>query len=69
MVIALAGSMDLPVLAEGVETAELHRALARVGCQQFQGFYFGRPMPVEEFEAMVREHARANTGALNHPLT
>jgi diguanylate cyclase (GGDEF)-like protein/PAS domain S-box-containing protein len=48
-IIALAHSMDLHVIAEGVETEAQRSYLARHGCDQFQGYYFDRPMPVEEF--------------------
>jgi len=48
-IIALAHSMDLHVIAEGVETEAQREYLARHGCDQFQGYYFDRPMPAEEF--------------------
>ncbi|NLC02364.1 MAG: EAL domain-containing protein, partial [Pseudomonas formosensis] len=41
------------VLAEGVETPDQQVALQKRGCHQFQGYLFGRPMPLEEFERMV----------------
>ena len=48
-IISLAHSMNLSVLAEGVETEEQLALLRREGCDEVQGHYFGRPMSAEEF--------------------
>ncbi|MDG4812782.1 EAL domain-containing protein [Hydrogenovibrio sp. 3SP14C1] len=48
-VIALAESMEFNVIAEGVETAEQHQMLIDMGCRVFQGYLFGRPVPIKEF--------------------
>jgi diguanylate cyclase (GGDEF)-like protein/PAS domain S-box-containing protein len=48
-IIALAHGMELQVIAEGVETEAQRSYLARHGCDQFQGYYFDRPMPAEAF--------------------
>lgn len=45
-IIALAQSLELAVVAEGVETGAQRDWLARHGCQTFQGYYFGRPAPI-----------------------
>lgn len=50
---ALARAMELMVIAEGIETAEHHKALAAMGCELGQGYRFGRPMPADEMEALV----------------
>ena len=46
-IIALGQSLDLAVIAEGVETEEQWNCLAGLGCQAFQGFHFGRPGPAD----------------------
>lgn len=52
-VIRLAKELDLPVIAEGVELREQVDFLRGVGCEYVQGYYFARPMPVEEFEKLA----------------
>jgi EAL domain-containing protein (putative c-di-GMP-specific phosphodiesterase class I) len=49
-IIAMAKNMNLNVLAEGVETKEQKDFLELNGCPVFQGYYFGRPIPIAEFE-------------------
>jgi len=49
----LAQSLDIPVLAEGVEREEHVDFLRREGCLQVQGFLFGKPMPRPDIEALV----------------
>jgi diguanylate cyclase (GGDEF)-like protein/PAS domain S-box-containing protein len=52
-IIGLAGSLGLDVIAEGVETTEHHQFLLSHGCQAFQGYLFGRPLALEDFERQV----------------
>ncbi len=56
-VIALAQTLGLSVIAEGVETAAQREFLARSGCQDYQGYFFSRPLPIEGFEAFARRDA------------
>ncbi len=50
MVVALADSLGLAVIAEGVESAAQRDFLASQGCNAYQGYYFSRPLPIEAFE-------------------
>jgi diguanylate cyclase (GGDEF)-like protein len=50
MIIRLAQSMELTVIAEGVETKEQRDWLENEGCFKYQGYYFGRPVPVDKFQ-------------------
>lgn len=49
--------LELDVIAEGVETRAQHEYLVAQGCHAFQGYLFGKPLPVDAFEAAVRERA------------
>ncbi|HEU5220071.1 MAG TPA: EAL domain-containing protein [Gemmatimonadales bacterium] len=53
-IIALAGAMDLEVVAEGVETPGQADFLRERGCHRGQGYLFGKPLPVPEFEQCLR---------------
>ena len=50
LIIDLAKSLDVPVIAEGVETVEQVDFLAQLGCDFFQGYYFARPVSLDEYE-------------------
>jgi len=52
-VIDLAHSLNLPVIAEGVETEEQYQFLARCGCDLFQGYMLARPMPINELHTFL----------------
>ena len=53
-IIAMALSLNLDIIAEGVETAEQADLLLAAGCAKAQGYYFGKPMPAEEMRALLR---------------
>ena len=53
-IIAMGHSMDLRVLAEGVETAEQLAFLRERGCDSYQGYFCSRPVPAEALAALVR---------------
>jgi EAL domain-containing protein (putative c-di-GMP-specific phosphodiesterase class I) len=52
-IIAMAHSLNLGVIAEGVETDEQKQLLINNNCLQFQGYLFGKPMPIDAFEALL----------------
>jgi diguanylate cyclase (GGDEF)-like protein/PAS domain S-box-containing protein len=52
-IIGMAHNLGLTVIAEGVETAEQLAFLDRHGCGAYQGWYFGRPVPLPDFEASL----------------
>lgn len=53
-VIRMAHELTIPVVAEGVETKQQALFLSNVGCALMQGYYFSKPLPVEEFEELVK---------------
>ncbi|MET3130795.1 diguanylate cyclase (GGDEF)-like protein/PAS domain S-box-containing protein [Oxalobacteraceae bacterium GrIS 1.11] len=57
-IIGMAHSLKLEVIAEGVETAAQLAYLRRHRCDQIQGYYFSRPLPVDELERLLREEKR-----------
>jgi len=54
-IIAMAGSLKLGVIAEGVETKEQQQLLLENGCTHYQGYLFGKPVPIEQFEALLKQ--------------
>jgi len=54
MVVALAESLGLAVIAEGVEMQAQADFLAHLGCHAYQGYLFSKPLPLDDFEAFVR---------------
>jgi EAL domain-containing protein (putative c-di-GMP-specific phosphodiesterase class I) len=57
-ILAMARSLSLKVVAEGVETASQLAVLERHGCQMAQGYYFGRPLPAEACLTLLSELAK-----------
>jgi diguanylate cyclase (GGDEF)-like protein/PAS domain S-box-containing protein len=58
-IVAMARSLNLNVIAEGVETREQRALLVSRGCERFQGYLFGRPVAAAEFEAALQPLAAA----------
>ena len=55
VIVDIARSLSVPMVAEGVETEEQMLALRELGCDIVQGYYFSRPVPANEFEAFIRD--------------
>lgn len=55
--VALGHSLGMTVVAEGVETAEQRNALAALGCDVFQGYFYGRPAPACELTEFEKKRA------------
>jgi diguanylate cyclase (GGDEF)-like protein/PAS domain S-box-containing protein len=53
MIVALGSSLELEVIAEGVETEQQRDYLKELGCRTYQGYLFGRPVPIDHFEHLV----------------
>jgi EAL domain-containing protein (putative c-di-GMP-specific phosphodiesterase class I)/CheY-like chemotaxis protein len=66
-VITMAHSLQMKVLAEGVETEGQLALLAAHGCDQIQGFFFSRPVAAAEIDGMLREGRRLPERFINRP--
>jgi EAL domain-containing protein (putative c-di-GMP-specific phosphodiesterase class I) len=56
-IIVMANSLALDIIAEGVETEEQHEILLAEGCTHYQGYMFGKPVPIDEFEQWLNNHS------------
>lgn len=56
-IINMARSLDMDVLAEGVETAAQRTFLKNAGCLKYQGYLFGRPLPINEFMGYLEQQS------------
>jgi diguanylate cyclase len=55
----LGRSLGLTVTVEGVETSEQHRFLQALGCHEFQGYLFAKPMPYKSFQEFLKKPKKA----------
>ncbi|WP_375402953.1 putative bifunctional diguanylate cyclase/phosphodiesterase [uncultured Sphingomonas sp.] len=62
-VVALAKSLGMATTAEGVETEGEHAMIKELGCSKVQGYYFGRPLPVEEARGLANQRRWNDTAA------
>jgi len=58
-VIGLGHNLDVPILAEGVETEAQHAFLVQEGCDEVQGYLTGRPLPIENYAELIGRPAGA----------
>ena len=56
-VIKMAESLKMPVIAEGVEEKQQVEMLKTLGCDYIQGYYFSKPIPMEEYRKLIYEEA------------
>jgi diguanylate cyclase (GGDEF)-like protein/PAS domain S-box-containing protein len=56
-IISMAHDLDISVIAEGVETREQLEVLREKGCDEYQGYYFSRPIQPEEFHEKIKRYA------------
>ena len=56
LILDIADDLNLPVVAEGVETEEQMKLLQKLGCALVQGFYFSKPLPPEKYEARILDN-------------
>jgi diguanylate cyclase (GGDEF)-like protein/PAS domain S-box-containing protein len=54
-IIAMAKCLNLNVIAEGVETAEQRKFLKKNGCLHYQGYFFGKPVPIKQFMTQLKQ--------------
>lgn len=54
-VINMARQMKVPVVVEGVETQKQENYLLKMGCRYSQGYYYFKPMPIEDFENIIKD--------------
>ncbi len=57
-IIHLSEELSIYSLTEGVETKEQYESLSEMGCKLFQGYYFAKPMPVEDFIEFVNKRKK-----------
>ena len=56
-IVELAHKMDMSVICEGVETDEQNELVSGLNCDYIQGWYFSKPLPLEESELFIRQYA------------
>ncbi|TCS43949.1 EAL domain-containing protein [Reinekea marinisedimentorum] len=61
-IISMANGLGLEVIAEGVETGEQQHFLSQQGCRHFQGFWFSRPVAVDDFSRLLEQPALPAVG-------
>ena len=56
-IVNMVHGLSIPIVCEGVETEEHRRVLSRVGVEYFQGYYYSKPLPKDEFIKYCRSAA------------
>ena len=60
LILEIAAYLEVPVVAEGVESEEQYHLLKRAGCDVIQGYYFSRPLPQDEFGHLIAKERRTD---------
>ena len=60
----MARSLELKVIAEGVETAEQEAYIISEGCHEGQGYLYSKPLPARELSAYLKQAQRSNAAIL-----
>lgn len=50
----MAKGLELDVIAEGVENSAQQQILLGFGCRDYQGYFFAKPMPIDQFETLIK---------------
>lgn len=58
---SMAEGLNINVIAEGVETEEQRQYLLDHGCTNYQGYLFSKPIPIEKFDALLKERLIINS--------
>ena len=53
-IVNMAENISMPIVIEGVETSEQEKFLVAMGCRYAQGYYYYKPMPIEDFEELLK---------------
>lgn len=65
-IISMAHHLEIKVIAEGVETKKQKDMLKNAGCEIVQGFYYSKPIPIEEYEELLKKAGQVETEALEN---
>lgn len=65
MIVVLAENLGFSVIAEGVETQAQRDILLEQGCRAYQGYYYSRPLPLDEFERFAKRFLAGASQAVN----
>ncbi len=63
-VVNMARQMRMPIVVEGVETQKQENFLLKMGCRYTQGYYYYKPMPVEDFEKLISDENRLDLNGI-----
>ena len=65
-IVNMARLMGLPIIVEGVETLQQENILRNMGCRYTQGYYYYKPLPIEQFESTLADERQLDFTGLHH---